>query len=243
MKKNKKVSLNKKPFLVLSRRATAGWACAAFFICAWMFFIGILVGRGTAPLKFEIAGAQKKLEAARQALNDKEQLRAQGKSGIAKDKTKLDFYEALKNNREDTQINKKKPAASADEKTASLPAKKPPVKRKGKAEKSIIEKDIKKKARPTKSSNKKPVVTKSKVRPSGQTFTIQVASVKSVQDADRLVVKLKKKGFHARRVIGKVPGKGIWYRVRIGEFKSRAAARNTLDKLKRAGLKPIVLAN
>ncbi|MGB9437954.1 MAG: hypothetical protein WCB15_08435, partial [Desulfobacterales bacterium] len=62
MKKNKKVSLPQKPFLVLSRRAMAGWACFIFCVCAWMFVIGVLVGRGTAPVSFDIAGIQKKLE-------------------------------------------------------------------------------------------------------------------------------------------------------------------------------------
>ncbi len=67
------------------------------------------------------------------------------------------------------------------------------------------------------------------------------ASLKDARDADRLVAELKKKGFHAQRVIGKIPGKGIWYRIRIGDYKSRASARYTLTKLKKAGLKPIVV--
>ena len=61
MKKNKKIPLPKKPALVLSRRATTGWACFIFLVCAWMFVIGVLVGRGTAPIKFDIAGIQKML--------------------------------------------------------------------------------------------------------------------------------------------------------------------------------------
>jgi hypothetical protein len=116
MKKNKKVSLPKKPLLVLSRRAITGWVCFIFFVCAWMFVIGVLVGRGTAPIKFDIAGIQKKLEASREDLKNKEQLRNQGKSGIVKDKTKLDFYEALRDNREDTQIGKKKLSPSISKK-------------------------------------------------------------------------------------------------------------------------------
>ena len=65
--------------------------------------------------------------------------------------------------------------------------------------------------------------------------------MKNARDADRLVAELKKTGFHAYRAIGKVPGKGIWYRVRVGEYKSRASARHTLNQLKKAGLKPIVV--
>jgi cell division septation protein DedD len=225
MKKNKKVSLPKKPSLVLSRRAVTGWTCFIFFVCAWMFVIGVLVGRGTAPVKFDIAGIQKKLEASREDLKNKEQQRTRGKSGIAKDKTKLGFYEALRDNREDTQIGKKKPSPTIDDK----------------AEKKIIKKTEPPETGPLKPSQKPPVDSKSKTRPTDKTYTIQVASVKDVRDADRLVAKLKKKRFHAYRAIGKVPGKGIWYRVRVGEYKSKASARHTLNKLRKTGLKPFVV--
>ena len=233
MKKNKKVSLPKKPFLVLSRRAITGWVCFIFFVCAWMFVIGVLVGRGTAPIKFDIAGIQKKLEASREDLKNKEQLRNQGKSGIVKDKTKLDFYEALRDNREDTQIGKKKLSPSISEKVEPLPEKKPPLAIDGKAEPP--------QTGSTKQPQKLPIASKSKTGPSVKTYTIQAASVKDARDADRLVAELKKKGFQAYRAIGKVPGKGIWYRVRIGEYKSRASARHTLDKLKKGGLKPMLV--
>jgi cell division protein FtsN len=241
MKKNKKVSLPKKPILVLSRRAATGWACFIFFVCAWMFFIGVLVGRGTAPIKFDIAGLQKKLEASREELKNKEQQRAQGKSGIVKDKTKLDFYEALRDNREDTQIGKKKLSPSISKKVEPLPAKKPPLTIDGNAEKKIIENAEPPKTGSTKLSQKPPIASKSKTGPSVKTYTIQAVSVKDARDADRLVAELKKKGFHAYRAIGKVPGQGIWYRVRIGDYKSRASARHTLNQLKKAGLKPIVV--
>jgi len=241
MKKNKKVSLPKKPSLVLSRRALTGWVCFIFFVCAWMFFIGVLVGRGTAPIKFDLAGIQKKLEAAREDLKNKERLRNQAKSGIEKDKTKLDFYEALRDNREDTQIAKKKHSPLIGKKIESAPEKKPPVKKNGEAEKGVIQKAETLQTGSAKTSQTPPIDYRSKTRPAVKTYTIQAASVKDAKDADRLVSELKKKGFYAYRAIGKVPGKGIWYRVRVGDFKSRASARNTLNKLKKAGLKPIVV--
>jgi len=126
MKKNKKVPLSKKPVLVLSRRALIGWACIIFFVCAWMFVVGVLVGRDTAPIKFDIAGIQKKLEAAKEDLVKKERSRIQGKSVVTKDKTKLDFYEALRDNREDSQLDKKKLSPSINKKAEPLPARKPP---------------------------------------------------------------------------------------------------------------------
>jgi DedD protein len=241
MKKNKKVSLPPKPVLVLSRRAAAGWACFIFFVCAWMFVIGVLVGRGTAPVSFDIAGIQKKLVASREDLKNKAQLLTQGKSGLVKDKTKLDFYEALRDNREDTRIDKKNSSPPHKKKLDSAPEKKPPAKKTREAEKRITQKAKAPEKGSSKPSQKPPIASISKTRPTVKAYTIQVASVKNAGDADRLVAKLKKKGFHSYRAIGKVPGKGIWYRVRVGEYKSRASARYTLNKLKKAGLKPMVV--
>ena len=241
MKKNKKVSLPKKPLLILSRRAVTGWACFIFFVCAWMFIIGVLVGRDMVPVKFDIAGIQKKLEATREDLDKKEQLRTQGKSGVVKDKTKLDFYEALRDNREDTQIGKKKPSPSTKKKIDSPPEKKPPVKKSREVEKRLVKKTETPKTAPPKPLRKPPADSKSKTRSSVKAYTIQVASVKNVRDADRLVADLKKKRFRAYRAIGKIPGKGIWYRVRVGNYETKSSAGRTLNKLKKEGLKPIVI--
>ena len=241
MKKNKKVPKSNKPFLVLSRRAFGGWACFIFFVCAWMFVVGVLVGRDTAPIKFEVAGIQKKLEADKKDLENKERSRIQGKSGITKDKTKLDFYEALRDNREDTQLDKKKLSSSISKKAEPPPAKKPPRSKEDKADRKIVEKEEPSKKEPTKPPQKPSIASKSKARPSDKTYTIQAASVKNARDADRLVAELKKTGFHAYRAIGKVPGKGIWYRVRVGKYRNKADARNTMQKLKRAGIKPILI--
>jgi len=80
-----------------------------------------------------------------------------------------------------------------------------------------------------------------KTNAAGPTYTIQAASVKDPEDADRLVEKLKKAGYPAYRVIGKIPGKGVWFRVRIGEYKGKAEAMGVMDKLKKDGLKPILV--
>jgi cell division protein FtsN len=56
-----------------------------------------------------------------------------------------------------------------------------------------------------------------------------------------LVQKLKKRGYPAYRVIGKVPGKGVWFRVRIGEYRSKPEALAVMNKLKKDGMKPILV--
>ncbi len=58
-----------------------------FILCGWMFFLGVMVGRGTAPVKFDTAGFQKKLAAVFQMEQVKDKLSK---------KTDLGFYEMLK---------------------------------------------------------------------------------------------------------------------------------------------------
>jgi cell division septation protein DedD len=219
-KKNKrKEPVFKKPFIVLTRRKIAGWVFVIFFLCAWMFVLGILVGRGTAPVKFDIAAIEKKIEASKK--DDPGQpgkMPTRKDSATLKDKTKLEFYEALKENSEDTKV----------------PALQQP---------KIIKQKIEKPAK----TSQKDALTKEKVAAVKQTsttgpiYTIQAASVKNAKDADRLIQKLKKSGFPAYRAIGKVPGKGIWFRVRIGEYKSKSEALGVMKKLKKDGLKPILV--
>jgi len=247
MKKNKKVSLSKKPFFVLSRRAIAGWLGAIFILCAWMFVIGVLVGRGTAPLQFDIDGLQSKLEVSGQDQKKGEVGQSQGESDIIKDKTKLDFYEALPEDREDTKIDEKKSTQVISKKVEPLPDKKPPKTTAEKAtQKSPPQKETAVKSGPVKKEVappplKQPVASKSKVQPSGKVYTVQVAAVKAAKDADRLVAQLKQKGYAAYSTISKVQGKGIWFRVRVGKYNSRKDARNTMQKLKKAGMKPIIV--
>jgi DedD protein len=245
--KNKKVSLAKKPFMVLSRRAITGWLVVIFFICAWMFAIGVLVGRGTAPVKFDIAELQRKLAAAGANRKEADQEHPVMAPEIAKDKTELEFYEALKENREDTEIPQITPAPTVSAKIDPPSEKKPPKPPK-KSTKKMTQLPPKtegpaetSKDAPADTSEPKPAAAKSRIETAEKDYTIQVASVKDAGDADRLVAELKKKGFSAYRAIGKVPGKGIWYRVRVGDYQSRDDAGKTLAQLKKAGLKPILV--
>jgi cell division septation protein DedD len=248
MKKNKKVSLSKKPFFVLSRRAIAGWLGVIFILCAWMFVIGVLVGRGTAPVKFDIDGLQTKLEFPVQVQKKGEAGQFQGESDIVKDKTKLDFYEALPEDREDTKIDEKKSTQVINKKVEPPPDKKPPQTTGEKeTQKATPPKETAVKSEPVKREAapppKQPVASTSKVKPSGKVYTIQVAAVKAAKDADRLVAQLKQKGYAAYSTISKVQGKGIWFRVRVGKYESKADAGSTLQKLKKEGMKPIIVEN
>ena len=220
---------------MLTRSKIAGWLLLIFFLCAWMFVLGILVGRGTAPLKFDLAALDKKKAAPKNAEPPKtvKTTPQQNKSAI-KDKTSLDFYEALKEDKEDTKVT-----ARPEQKAPKNKAEKPDAKSSDPA------KNAQKSKTPERQQKKKPTEKKSgaidNTKPAGTTYTIQAAAVRSGKDADREVQKLKKLGYPAYRSMAKVPGKGVWYRVRIGSYKSKSAARSTLDKLKKEGRKPILV--
>jgi cell division septation protein DedD len=65
---------------------------------------------------------------------------------------------------------------------------------------------------------------------------IQVASFRTIEDADALVRDLRHKGHHAFRQPAYVPDRGLWQRVRIGPFKTKIEAiayRNRLEQTER----------
>ncbi|MGD8881738.1 MAG: SPOR domain-containing protein [Desulfobacterales bacterium] len=243
----------KKPFIVLTRRKIAGWVFILFFLCAWMFVLGILVGRGTAPVKFDIAAIEKKIEASKKDDPGKqEKLPGHKDSATLKDKTKLEFYEALKENSEDTKVPALqkpkviKPKIEKPEPKAVSPKPQETAPQKLTSTKAVSQKTGAQKSQPVTPSQKdaptkEKVAAVKKTSTTGPLYTIQAASVKNPKDADRLIQKLKKSGYPAYRAIGKVPGKGIWFRIRIGEYNSKIEARRTLDKLKKLGLKPILV--
>ena len=63
---------------------------------------------------------------------------------------------------------------------------------------------------------------------------IQVASFRTIEDADALVRDLRHKGHHAFRQPAYVPDRGLWQRVRIGPFKSKVEALAYRNKLEQA---------
>ena len=62
-------------------------------------------------------------------------------------------------------------------------------------------------------------------------YTIQVASFKSQEDADRFVEDLRRRDHRAFRQAANVPGRGLWHRVRIGPFTNKYQAELYKDKL------------
>jgi cell division protein FtsN len=69
--------------------------------------------------------------------------------------------------------------------------------------------------------------------PPGGKFTVQVASYREKEDARELADRLTRKGYQAFVAEAELPGKGAWYRVRVGRFGTRKEAASFGERLKR----------
>jgi len=77
-------------------QGTGMWIVMILFSSVWMFVLGIFVGRGTAPVKFDIQKLQKELIALKETVLKEEGDRFEAYMKSAQKKTNLGFYEALK---------------------------------------------------------------------------------------------------------------------------------------------------
>lgn len=224
-KQQKAPAKKKQPSPSPARKGLVLWICLLFFVSAWMFVLGIFVGRGTAPVKFDIEKLQRELAALKETMIKKELRRYNIGSNTDQNKTKMEFYETLKGSKGEAKLKAELPVkktAPTPEKIASKP----------------IQTDRSKKIEAVK---KQTISDLNKNRDDQKPFTIQVASLKDPSLADKMVETLIKKGYPAYRSIGKIPGRGIWFRVRVGAFKNKAEAAGTFNRLKKDKFDGIVV--
>ncbi len=190
------------------------WSGIIVFVSTWMFVLGILVGRGTAPVHFDIEKLQNELTALKEAVLKKERKRFSVQPDAFDKGQELGFYEALK----------ERDVPGVSQKMIR------PKKRITRTPPAIIQPQLRKRAASA-SQEPKP---KKKV-------AIQVASLKDPRAADKMVAKFKRMGYPAYRVIGKIPNRGIWYRVRIGSYSGRSQAKEMLITLRKDKVKGIIV--
>lgn len=282
--------------VTFSRQQIIGWGLVFFAVSGLMFTMGVLVGRGTAPIAFDINQLEKDLEDLQKtfASNTPDE-----KGAKLSDKPDLEFYDKLKEGKEDdSQLNVKtisksripnskdemplvstSPGDEADapgETDAEAPEEedapsetlaestKSPKTVEALQENAIVKRGEEENS--TTTEPLKPIPDASKDRlaaaeitkpsvvspppklpeatissPGTGRYTIQVASFKNIEDADKLVKTLGVKGFSAYRTIGKTIESGIWYRVRIGSYTSREDAQKTLHALTAKQIQGIVI--
>jgi cell division septation protein DedD len=197
-----------------------------------MFGMGVMVGRGTAPVRFDLDQLKRTLESLQKSA-------AQGRKGGApepiemKEKTTLDFYEVLPKNREDVEMpnlpREAAPAAAKKEAPVQKPAEAPAP---PKAETAAAP------APPTPAAAPPPAPS---TAAPGKPYTVQVSAVRTEEEARALLDKLRQRGYAGYVEPIAIPEKGTWYRVRMGEFPSKEFAGSTLERLKKDGFAPVVV--
>lgn len=214
-----------------------GWPFwLVFFISAWMFFLGVIVGRGTFPLTFDINELEKKIAGLKKSALQSEELRVQEASPVSPDgKSELEFYEALKMAEQTDPIDftEQKPKVAVKPDSTAKPENtmkpEPAVKTKSVAKPEKMQEEKKSEVKPI-----SPVSETSKTTEKpDKHYSIQVASLKDSKEADRLVEIFRKRGYPAYRASAEVRNTGIWHRVRIGPFTKQSEALRILGPVSR----------
>lgn len=141
---------------------------------------------------------------------------------VPKEKSgKLIFYEALKNpegeGAEAMPLMPDQPSPPPRPKTESRAPKAAPAPKPASAPEPAP-KPAPKKAAPEKPAPAAPA-------PTGGNFAVQVAASKDRKAAEDLKDRLVQHGFPGYMIRENVPGKGLWYRVRVGPFEEKDEAR------------------
>lgn len=210
----------KKSTALRNRRETALKAALSALVCLWMFVLGILVGRGTAPVRFDVQRIQDELASLKAAVVKQTTERYRTAFQEVDKQVDLGFHEALTDSNTDLvstapsiqeSPRKEAPATVDDPDTAA---------------------EIPKKIKSSEFQ---------KIQDHPAQWTIQVAATQDKAQGHQLVDSLKEKGFSAKLITATVPGKGTWYRIRVGGYDSRAEAEEDRARLKKERFSPMLI--
>ena len=221
------------------RRIAWGRHLLMFFVAAWMFILGVLVGRGTAPVTFDTQALQKELAALRDEKMAKDRETVERAIRGEDEKAPLEFYEKLKKDAPDTSLPLaavKRPAAS--DAAPAAHAQTPPHK----ARAVLMAKSPHVAVKAPAAAKPPPAAAeKRQAAPADGNLTIQVAALKDPDAAERIVANLKQQGYPAylSRVV--VAGDGLWFRVRVGRYRDQDQAAADMARLTGERRHPILV--
>lgn len=204
--------------------SAAGWFLLVFTASACMFILGVLVGRNTAPVHFDMENLNKKLSQLQDSV-------LAGKTGRQTESEKIpndisfEFYDKLKEKSQTDEYAEGRPRVLSP-----------------KYEKPSPSKIRARKAEPARAAGKAGKEASSPTPPASQEkmYAIQVASLRDPGKAEKVRNKFRNKGYPAFTQVALVEGKGRWCRVRLGPYKNRAQAEDDLERLQKAGVDAIL---
>ena len=207
--------------------------CLLFLISGWMFVLGVLVGRGTAPVNFDIQALQKELLALKESMVKQEKRAMETDSAKTGAKSSFEFYEALKKKEKDEQVQiiEKKALPKAPPKTPPAAPTPSPLTSQKRVSKSKGTPEEKKTL---------PGLPGVKPSPSGP-LAVQVASTKDAASAEVLVKKLTQLGYAGFSTMVEIPNRGTWYRVKVGPYRTKTEAEKMRQELIKYRFKGIIV--
>jgi septal ring-binding cell division protein DamX len=214
-KRSRSKKRSKKYRIELTPLSVFLWGGCLFFVLAWIFVLGILVGRGFLPGEVTVLSDLKEQFGISQHKVSRERPRQKLASPKKSDsEPKLDFYDNL-----------------SRKKVEPLKETAPPRNAKIRSRKDTN-------AKRTNSSNQFPPTKESPA--SVERYTVQLASLEDKNKAEKFISDLVQRGYPAYFYEAKVKGK-TYYRVRCGKFPNRKTAEDYASKLRReAGMKGFV---
>jgi cell division septation protein DedD len=244
-KKKKRSSKPSRSILQLTRKQFFVWFALTFFAMAWMFVLGILVGRGLSPVRFDVPKLKDDLVTLKEKVLPTEEKASEAEKGTTSEVPDLEFYKALRERRAVPRskariVHRKVPGPNSE--VAETPTKPHAVVTKNagflagsKLEDMAAQED----APELEIIPKKLAVTK-KPKHYGA-LTIQVAAFKRTEKAQELIAGLRRKGYDAYKVTADLPNKGTYHRVRVGHYANAEEARLAASKLREERLETIIV--
>ena len=205
-------------YVQITRKQAAGWVGAFMFLLVWIFILGVMVGRGTAPMSFDMDKLQRDLADLKKEVLKKEQTIIRNQANELLEKKEFEFHKELTSSDELLKAQARATAPLEKKKKPSIKAK----------DKNVLQ-------QPTPPDRQKRPETVD-----GE-YALQVASLKDARHADAMVEKLRSKGYSAYHVSADLMDKGVWYRVRIGPLRTRTQAFTMLNTVKKEYKTAIVI--
>lgn len=231
-----------------ARRRTLRSLAGLAALCGWVFFLGVLVGRGSAPVEFDLQALESKLLALREQILQAQEAQLQAYSEGSGPPSDLEFYEALKGAQEAPRIRPDTVAeiaraADAREEGAEDGPTGPGTESGAGLKRPRSDLKPKPSARAAAGPPAQPPAAAAPPRAAAADgpLVIQVASLQEADRADQMVQRLRSQGFNAYKLAVTIPGKGVWYRIRVGSYGQKSEAAATLKSLEAQGLHPILV--
>jgi hypothetical protein len=206
--------------------SAAGWVIMLFVASACMFILGVLVGRNTAPVHFNMEHLDEKLA----QLQNSVLSRPGGEkspSNDLPDQIFFEFYDRLKEKVDIDEHALGRPRVLAPKYPKPDPAE--------------IRVQPPQTARPAEPVPARSHAEQPAPAPSEKLYAIQVASLRDSQNAETVKEKYRSKGYPAFTQTTVVEGRGRWCRVRIGPYTDRGQAESDLIRLQKAGVDAMLL--